>query len=180
VCEFGVAQGATSALLANEIRDTAKTLWLFDSFAGLPRPGPQDVLIDDIYKLGAMHRYEGQMAEGPGLVLDRLRRIDFPLSRVSIVAGFIEETIRTQPMLMRVCFAYVDLDLYRPIKTALAFLDARLSEGGYVVVDDYGHFSDGARSTVDEFVAENAARYSLTLPPDFAGHFAIVQKIARG
>src|SRR3989442_389218 len=34
-CEFGVAQGATSALLANEIRDTRKKLWLFDSFKGL-------------------------------------------------------------------------------------------------------------------------------------------------
>src|SRR5215469_8985788 len=27
VCEFGVAQGATSALLANEIQDTSKLLW---------------------------------------------------------------------------------------------------------------------------------------------------------
>lgn len=37
VCEFGVAQGATSALLANEIRTTQKNLWLFDSFKGLPK-----------------------------------------------------------------------------------------------------------------------------------------------
>jgi len=29
VCEFGVAQGATSALIGNEIRHTSKTLWLF-------------------------------------------------------------------------------------------------------------------------------------------------------
>src|SRR5947208_545518 len=34
ICEFGVAQGATSALMANEIFDTSKSLWLFDSFAG--------------------------------------------------------------------------------------------------------------------------------------------------
>ncbi|HAJ58571.1 MAG TPA: hypothetical protein DCP31_04315, partial [Cyanobacteria bacterium UBA8543] len=32
VCEFGVAQGTTSALMANEIRGTEKNLWLFDSF----------------------------------------------------------------------------------------------------------------------------------------------------
>src|SRR5712691_3702372 len=38
VCEFGVAQGATSALLANELRSTEKTLWLFDSFKGLGKP----------------------------------------------------------------------------------------------------------------------------------------------
>src|SRR5450755_2563393 len=45
VCEFGIAQGATSALLANEIRDTDKLLWLFDSFEGLPTPTEKDSLI---------------------------------------------------------------------------------------------------------------------------------------
>jgi len=177
VCEFGIAQGATSALLANEIRDSAKNLWLFDSFEGLPVPGPQDVLIDDIYKLGSMHKYAGKMAEAPGLVLERLRRIDFPRSRINIVAGFIEHTIRTQPMPAQVCFAYVDFDLYEPIKTALRFLDGCLAQGGYVVVDDYGHFSAGAQTAVDEFVAAAAGRYALILPPDFAGHFAVLQKL---
>ena len=40
VCEFGVAQGATSRLLASEIMSTDRKLWLFDSFEGLPAPGP--------------------------------------------------------------------------------------------------------------------------------------------
>ncbi len=35
VCEFGIAQGLTSALIAYEIRNTDKKLWLFDSFEGL-------------------------------------------------------------------------------------------------------------------------------------------------
>ncbi len=32
VCEFGVAQGATSALMANEISGSGRCLWLYDSF----------------------------------------------------------------------------------------------------------------------------------------------------
>ncbi len=36
ICEFGVAQGATSKLLASEIMDTDRELYLFDSFEGLP------------------------------------------------------------------------------------------------------------------------------------------------
>src|ERR1041385_862101 len=44
ICEFGVAQGRTSALLASEIRNTNKNIWLFDSFAGLPKPTQKDVL----------------------------------------------------------------------------------------------------------------------------------------
>ena len=62
VCEFGVAQGATSALLANEIRDTDKLLWLFDSFAGLPKPTEKDTLIHDIFGLGTIESTQGTMA----------------------------------------------------------------------------------------------------------------------
>jgi len=67
VCEFGVAQGATSALIANEIRETNKKLWLFDSFEGLPRPTEQDILIDDIFNLGSIEKYQGSWR------LDRIR-----------------------------------------------------------------------------------------------------------
>ena len=49
VCEFGVAQGETSALIANEIADSNKILHLFDSFEGLPRPSEKDQLRDDIF-----------------------------------------------------------------------------------------------------------------------------------
>jgi hypothetical protein len=176
VCEFGVAQGATSALLANEIRATSKNLWLFDSFEGLPRPGPQDVLIDDIYGLGSMPAYEGKMAELPALVVSRLRAIDFPAARTKIVAGFINSTLQGPFVPERVSFAYVDLDLYEPIRTALTFLHPRLSAGGYVLVDDYGRFSAGAQAAVDEFAAEFSDSYALIRPPAWAGQFAILQK----
>src|ERR1700704_3675287 len=54
ICEFGVAQGATSKLLASELLDSDRHLFLFDSFEGLPPPSPEDVLIDDIFELGSM------------------------------------------------------------------------------------------------------------------------------
>ena len=63
VCEFGIAQGATSALIGNEIRNTSKALWLFDSFEGLPRPTEKDKLIDDIFSLGSIEKYQGQIDE---------------------------------------------------------------------------------------------------------------------
>ena len=51
VCEFGVAQGRTSALLANELLGTGRVLHLFDSFSGLPAPSNNDKLLDDIFRL---------------------------------------------------------------------------------------------------------------------------------
>lgn len=178
VCEFGVAQGATSALLANEIRGTDRQLFLFDSFRGLPRPTEKDVLVDDIFKLGSMEKYEGQMAFARHHLVRRLLAIDFPLSRVTMVPGFIETTIRSPGLPTEVAFAYVDFDLYDPITIALDFLDRVTRTGAHVVVDDYGWFSAGAQTAVDEFVAKRGERWRLVKPLPFAGKFAILERLA--
>jgi hypothetical protein len=176
VCEFGVAQGATSALLANEIRGTNKKLWLFDSFEGLPRPTEKDKLIDDIFNLGSIEAYTGQMACDVSMVKDRLDSIAFPLNRVEIVPGFIEKTIHLQRLPSLVSFAYVDFDFYEPILIALNYLDQHMSPGAHIVVDDYGWFSSGAQTAVDEFVSTHPGRYEMSLPIKSAGHFALLKK----
>jgi hypothetical protein len=178
LCEFGVAQGATSALMANEIRSTTKSLWLFDSFEGLPRPTAEDVLIHDIFNLGAMDKYQGTMAFGQDHVIARLGEIAFPGSRVNIVPGFIDKTLRQPNLPGTVCFAYVDLDFYEPIVQALEFLHRALGVGGHVVVDDYGWFSAGAQTAVDGFVKSHADSYELVLPLPGLGHFAVLARRA--
>jgi hypothetical protein len=176
VCEFGVAQGATSALLANEIRGTQKNLWLFDSFRGLPKPTEKDLLINDIFNLGSIDRYEGTMDCQVDEVIARLKDISFPLSRTRIVAGFVEETIKYVTLTDKVCFAYVDFDFYSPTSIVLKFLDKSLSAGGFVVVDDYGFFSSGVKTAVDEFIADHPGKYEIGFPRKFAGHFCILHK----
>ena len=176
VCEFGVAHGATSALLANEIRSTGKNLWLFDSFEGLPAPTEKDVLIDDVAGLGSIEAYEGVFSYRQEVVLNRLKGIDFPRSRTKVVAGFIEDTVKTATMPEAVSFAYIDFDFYEPIQVGLEFLKDVLSPGGYVVIDDYGFFSAGAQAAVDEFVQANSDNFTFELPPKWARHFAIIRK----
>jgi hypothetical protein len=176
ICEFGVAQGATSALLANEIRGTPKNLWLFDSFRGLPKPTEKDLLIDDIFNLGSIDMYEGTMSCQVNEVITRLRDISFPLSRCRIVAGFVEETLKCEALPDKVSFAYVDFDFYSPTLMVLNFLDKSLSAGGFAVVDDYGFFSSGVKIAVDEFVADYSERYEIIFPRKFAGHFCILHK----
>ena len=178
ICEFGIAQGATSALMANEIRDTDKRLWLFDSFEGLPRPTERDLLIDDIFNLGSMEKYQGTMACGQDQVVGRLNSIEFPLGRVEIVAGFIEKSSKFAGLPTSVCFAYVDFDFYEPIKIALELLDARLAPGGVVIIDDYGFFSAGAQAAVDEFVDSRRGQYTKEPSPEWAGKFCVLRRNA--
>jgi hypothetical protein len=178
ICEFGVAQGATSQLIAAEIMATDRLFWLFDSFEGLPPPSGKDVLIDDIFNLGSLEKYTGTMSYGPEVVQGRLRRVEFPAARTRIKKGWIADTLAAGDLPARVAFAYLDFDYYQPIKDALAWLDTVLPVGAQIVIDDYGFFSAGAQAAVDEFRAAVGARYAFALPLDFAGHFAMMTKVA--
>lgn len=177
VCEFGVAQGATSALIANEIRGSDKRLWLYDTFTGLPKPSAQDQLKDDIFKLGSIERYEGEMRCDAEEVKTRLAQIGFPEDQYRIQAGRVEETLVDGSGPETVCFGYVDFDFYDGITHALNYLDRHLSPGGRIMVDDYDFFSTGAKTAVDEFLTRQQGRYELELPKPFAGHFCILRPV---
>jgi O-methyltransferase len=178
ICEFGVAQGATSRLLASEIMTTDRRLWLFDSFAGLPAPGPEDRLIDDIFKLGAMSKYQGTMASPESEVLQKLEGIGFPPARTRVKKGWIKDTIKAADLPRQIAFAYIDFDFYEPIKDALEFVAERIPVDGRIVVDDYGFFSEGAQLAVDQFVQRGGGQFKFELPLPFAGHFCVLTKVA--
>jgi O-methyltransferase len=179
ICEFGVAQGATSRLLAAEIQSLPeRNLWLFDSFEGLPAPTREDKLIDDIFKLGSMDRYQGTMASPESEVLGKLDGIGFPRDRTKVKKGWVKDSIASGELPEQIAFAYVDFDFYEPIKDALEFLDKRMRPGSRIVVDDYGFFSEGAQLAVDQFVARSAPRYEFELPLPLAGHFCLLRKVA--
>ncbi|MFT6286366.1 MAG: hypothetical protein ACJA09_001112 [Alcanivorax sp.] len=181
ICEFGVAQGETSALIANEIKSHAdKSLHLFDSFEGLPPPTEKDQLKDDIFKLGSIDAYAGTMSCPEDLVRNRLKAIEFPSQRCVIHKGFIEASLTDNIKLPKsVSFAYVDFDFYEPILIALRFLDPITPSGAIIIVDDYDFFSTGAKVAVDEFVAQmnaDSVQYRLSIPEKDFGHFAILSK----
>ena len=180
VCEFGVAQGETSALIANEIRPGEKILHLFDSFEGLPKPSEKDQLIDDIFSLGSIEAYKGTMACPEDMVRARLDAISFPLQRVHIHKGFIDKVLTEDSNLpKKISFAYVDFDFYNPIKITLNFIHDVSSAGTIIIVDDYGFFSAGAKTAVDEFLEEmntSETTYDCIVPDSRFGHFAVLTK----
>lgn len=182
VCEFGVAQGETSALIANEISESSKRLHLFDSFQGLPKPGDMDELKDDIFSLGSMAEYEGKMSCVEDMVLVRLAAISFPVDRYTLHKGYIESEASLEISLPNnVCFAYIDFDFYEPIKIVLNCVHRSLPIGGIMIVDDYDFFSTGVKKAVDEFCARhnsgNQAIYELAIPDVVLGHFAVLTRV---
>lgn len=178
VCECGVGSGATSVLLANELRNTSKRLWLYDTFAGLPAPTVEDELIDDIDGLGSITAYEGRMSHPQIEVQTRLKATGIATDAYRLVPGLFDQSVSAGHLPDSVCFAYIDFDFYAPIKLALEAVSARLSLGGIIVVDDYGYFSSGAQAAVDGFLAEQCGRFTLELPDYCLDRFAILRHVA--
>lgn len=180
VCEFGVAQGETSALIANEIQSNNKILHLFDSFEGLPKPTEEDQLKDDIFSLGSMEAYTGTMSCPEEMVRTRLRAISFQAQRFVIHKGFIDQVLKGDSNLPKeVSFAYVDFDFYEPIKLTLNFLHQKTSVGAIIIVDDYDFFSTGVKTAVDKFLEEkntSAMIYDCFVPNTRYGCFAVLTR----
>ncbi len=180
VCEFGVAQGRTSAIIANELMSGDKNLYLFDTFEGLPPPSHEDELKDDIFNLGSIEAYTGQMACPETMVRKQLEKIEFPNHRIHIIKGrFDAEFAQSARMPLSVSFAYIDFDFYQPIRDALDFLHGSMPEGGIIIVDDYDFFSTGAKKAVDQFTREKGeTAYSFRVAPESYGKYAVIQKIS--
>ena len=177
VCECGVGSGATSALLANELRGSGKVLWLYDTFAGLPSPTVEDELIDDIDHLGSMSAYTGRMSHPEVEMRGRMKELGIDPAAFRVMPGLFDTTITADRLPRQVCFAYVDFDFYAPIKAALEKLSPILTPGGVIIVDDYGFFSKGAQTAVDEFLASHTDLFEIEVPDYCADHFAILRRV---
>jgi hypothetical protein len=160
ICEFGVAQGKTSKLIAYFIKETNKKLFLFDSFQGLPKPSEKDQLKDDIFNLGNMKRYQGKMSHAENKVINELKSINFNNDKLIINKGFFNEESKINMKLPKaVSFAFLDFDFYQPTLDGLNYLNNVLNVGGIIIVDDYDFFSTGVKTSVDEWFKLNSKSY---------------------
>jgi O-methyltransferase len=139
VFECGVYKGGTAAMIAAYLASVAspKKLYLFDTFEGMPSTDEEK----DLHKAG----------DFADTSLESVAEfIGFP-EQLRIIKGFIPQSFDGLED-SQICFAHIDLDIYRSILDALEFIWPRLAVGGVLVFDDYGFPTcPGAKSAVDEF-----------------------------
>lgn len=182
VVECGVWKGGSmmaAALALLSLDSTCRQLYLFDTFAGMPPPGPldrdldgrsaADWLLDDAPAadmVRARCRYED--------VWQALMRTRYPADKLLLVPGRVEETLPAQAP-ARIALLRLDTDWYESTAHELEHLWPRLVPGGVLIVDDYGHWE--RRGAVDEYFA----RHRLQLPLymiDYTGRL-VVKRLAR-
>lgn len=174
--ECGVWRGGSMLAVASTLVSlgvTDRELVLFDTFD--EHPPPTDVDVDLRGVPARDHMAEVERTGGYGyLPPDQVRAVvagsGYPLDRITAVAGMVEDTIPADaPDLIALC--RLDTDWYASTAHEMRHLYPRLSPGGILLVDDYGHFA-GARRAVDEYF-DDAGLTPLLHRIDYTGRMVV-------
>jgi hypothetical protein len=176
IVECGVWRGGSmmaAALSLSRLRGR-RDLYLFDTFAGMTAPEEGDV---DWEGRPARPMLDADVSgQGVRAVahLEEVRRnlgaTGYPAERVHYVVGDVVDTL---PALApeRIALLRLDTDWFASTYHELAHLYPRLTPGGILIVDDYGHWQ-GARWAVDRYLSERGVSAKLH-PIDYTGRLLI-------
>jgi len=159
--ECGVWRGGSAGImgLAMKSFDAKRPLHLFDSFEGLPEPGPQDGTAAVEYSGGRSGGHLASIAKCDA-TLDLVRtllfeRLQLDPKKVHFHVGWFQETVPVAAKeLGPISILRLDGDWYESTRVCLEHLYPKVSSGGVVILDDYNGW-EGSRKATDEYRERN-------------------------
>jgi len=179
VVECGVWKGGSMMAVAETFLksgDTSKNLYLLDTFEGMPPPTENDVDIAGVTAESLLGSADKEIEESVwcratlDVVKDALASTGYPDEKVHFIKGMVEQTI-PQFVPDKIALLRLDTDWYESTKHEMEHLFPRLSKGGVLIIDDYGHWQ-GARKAIDEYLENNNVRILLNRI-DYTGRIAV-------
>ena len=136
IIETGVWRGgacifARAILKAHQVTD--RTVWVADSFEGLPKPDAAKYPAD----AGDIHYLISDLAVSMEQVQANFRALNLLDDQVRFLKGWFKDTLPSAPI-QKLAVARLDGDIYESTMDAITSLYPKLSVGGYLIVDDYG------------------------------------------
>ena len=145
--------------------DTSRSLYLFDTFEGMPPPTENDVDIDGVTAGSLLDRSDKESDESVwcratlDVVKKALGSTGYPSEKIHFIKGMVEKNIpHFAPE--KIALLRLDTDWYESTKHEMEHLFPRLSRGGVLIIDDYGHWQ-GARKAIDEYLEKNDVKILL-------------------
>jgi O-methyltransferase len=156
IVECGVWRGGAMMAAALQLvrkKATDRTLWLYDTFAGMPDPDDIDVNVEGKRAVDVHDKHQRRgsrwAAASIGDVRSNMASTGYPVGNVRFVEGLVEDTL-PETIPDRIAMLRLDTDFYSSTRHELDQLVPRIAPGGVLIVDDYGSW-DGARKAVDEY-----------------------------
>ena len=142
---------------------TDRTVWVADSFEGLPAIKPKDALYaEDAIDVAGMNE-GGPLQLGLAVPLDRVKqnfaKFDLLDDQVRFLKGWFSDTLPTAPI-NKLAILRLDGDMYQSTMDALNALYSKGSKGGYVIVDDYNCWPH-CKQAVDDFRKTHGIREEI-------------------
>jgi hypothetical protein len=179
IVECGVWKGGSMMAVAETLLragDTSRSLYLFDTFEGMPPPTENDVDIDGVTAGSLLDRSDKESDESVwcratlDVVKKALGSTGYPSEKIHFIKGMVEKNIpHFAPE--KIALLRLDTDWYESTKHEIEHLFPRLSRGGVLIIDDYGHWQ-GARKAVDEYLEKNDVKILLNRV-DYTGRIAV-------
>lgn len=156
--ECGVWRGGSCGMMALAHQQSGRArreIHMFDSFEGLPEPkaaddGAKAVVYSSQHAGGALNpigKCVGPLDDNREL-MEKI--VGYPKNLLHYHKGWFEETVPKLQDFGPIALLRLDGDWYESTKVCLDHLYDRVSPGGLIVVDDYGHW-EGCKKALDEF-----------------------------
>lgn len=154
--ECGVWRGGACILMRAVLAaygDTTRSVWLADSFQGVPRSDPLNYTADKGIRADFA---AGILGVSEAEVTANFERYGLLDEQVRFLPGWFKDTLLDAPI-DRIAVLRLDGDLYESTIQALDALYPRLSLGGFCIIDDYL-----AVKACEQAVTDYRARYGIS------------------
>ena len=164
IVECGVWQGGSMMLAALTLlkeNQTDRGIYLFDTFEGHPQPLAEHN--NDIFGgNGNREWFPGQAKADVSTVTKNMRSTGYPMDNIHLYIGLVEQWLPKidrfiKPKDAPHAIVRLDTDWYETVKIELEILWPRITLGGFLIIDDYGHYF-GQRKAVDEYFANRPVK----------------------
>jgi len=171
IVECGVWKGGSAMVFALTLLryDRSRTIWLYDTFAGMTEPTELDyTATKDARHLWRLQQRNGYNEWARASLDDVQRNLEgtgYP--HLKFIEGKVEDTIPGE-IAESIAVLRLDTDWYESTRHELQHLYPRLAHGGVLLIDDYGEWA-GARKAVDEHLGADMMLSRL----DYTGRVGI-------
>lgn len=169
ILQAGCWRGGSSIFirgLQKALDDQCRLLWVADSFQGLPES--KDAADHDFPMDKSVLPFLSVARSHVESLFERYALLD---DGVRILEGWFEDTLKSPPM-PSLALLHIDADLYSSTRCVLEGCYPLVTNGGFVVIDDYGKLPP-CKEAVDEFLA----RHGLSPPFDKIGEHAVAWRV---
>ncbi len=169
IVECGVWKGGSiiiSAMTLMKENNRSRKIYLYDTFEGMAEPTDVDRMAANDFPAKEMWNKLKRKNDNIWMCYSSLKEVrknvfssGYPKKNFIFIKGKVEDTIpKTIPE--KISLLRLDTDWFESTRHELVYLFPKLSKGGILIIDDYGHWK-GAKKAVDEYFKDNNIKILL-------------------